>query len=87
VFIGESDNDMITSIKIDNFKSLVDFELPLTQFNCLIGLNGAGKSIVLQAVDFLSRLMIGRMVSWLETRQWSSADLNSKLTSKSNCRC
>jgi len=75
---------MITSIKIDNFKSLVDFELPLTQFNCLIGLNGAGKSTVLQAVDFLSQLMIGSMYSWLETRQWSSADLNSRLTSKSN---
>ena len=33
---------MFLSVKIDNFKSLVDFSLPLAKFNCLIGLNGAG---------------------------------------------
>jgi ABC-type multidrug transport system ATPase subunit len=75
---------MITSIKIDNFKSLVGFDLPLTKFNCLIGLNSSGKSTVLQAIDFLSRLMIGGVDEWLELRHWSSADLNSKLTNKSN---
>jgi predicted ATPase len=75
---------MITSIKIDNFKSLVDFHLPLAKFNCLVGLNGAGKSTVLQAFDFLSQLVKGDITGWLEKRQWSKTELNSALTKKSN---
>jgi AAA15 family ATPase/GTPase len=73
---------MITSIKIDNFKSLVDFELQLSKFNCLVGLNGAGKSTVLQAIDFLSQLIKGDITGWLKERQWDKGDLNSKLTKK-----
>jgi ABC-type cobalamin/Fe3+-siderophores transport system ATPase subunit len=46
----------IVSLHVDNFKSLVDFELPLAKLTCLIGLNGAGKSTVIQALDFASRL-------------------------------
>jgi energy-coupling factor transporter ATP-binding protein EcfA2 len=75
---------MIKSIKIDNFKSLVGFECPLAKFNCLIGLNGAGKSTILQAMDFLSHLMVGDIDQWLEQRAWQKADINSKLTPKSN---
>lgn len=75
---------MIKKIRIDNFKSLVNFELPLAHFTCLVGLNGAGKSTVLQAMDFLSQLMTGDIDDWLKNRQWDSADINSKLTSKSN---
>lgn len=75
---------MITKIKINNFKSLVRFSLELGEFNCLIGLNGSGKSTVLQALDFLSHLMIGDVQEWLKLRQWDSSDLNSKLTNTSN---
>ena len=55
---------MIRKFEIDNFKSLVDFSLPmppnaLGRFVCLIGLNGAGKSTVLQALDF--GLNLGRV--------------------------
>lgn len=75
---------MIKSISIDNFKSLVSFKLELSKFTCLVGLNGAGKSTVLQAMDFLSQLMSGDLDDWLKQRQWDSADINSKLTSKSN---
>jgi len=75
---------MIKSIWIDNFKSLVDFELEFAKFNCLVGLNGSGKSTVLQALDFLSSLMMGNLEEWLKKRHWESADLNSKLTKKSN---
>lgn len=53
---------MIKSIKIDNFKSLVDFKLDFAKFTCLVGLNGSGKSTVLQAMDFLSQLM---QVMWM----------------------
>lgn len=75
---------MITKIRANNFKSLVDFDIHLSKFNCLVGLNGSGKSTVLQFVDFLSRLMIGDIEGWLESRQWKAADLNSKISKKSN---
>jgi predicted ATPase len=74
----------IKRINVDNFKSLVDFYLPLTKFNCLVGLNGAGKSTVLQFFDFLSQQVKGDIDGWLEKRQWKPSDLNSKLTRKQN---
>ncbi len=75
---------MITSIWIDNFKSLVDFKIELAKFNCVVGLNGAGKSTLLHALDFISQLMVGNISDWLDSRDWKSSDLNSKLTRKSN---
>lgn len=75
---------MITHIYIDNFKSLVEFNLDLGEFNCLVGLNGSGKSTVLHALDFLSQLMKGDLDEWLSRRKWDAADINSKLTAKSN---
>jgi predicted ATPase len=74
----------ITGFQIDNFKSLVSFELPIAKLTCLIGLNGAGKSTVIQAVDFASRMFMGRVDYWLSDRGWKEADLNSKLVRKSN---
>ena len=75
---------MIHQIRIDNFKSLVDFEIRLASFTCLVGLNGAGKSTVLQALDFISQQMRGDIDGWLEQRQWVPGDLDSKLTAKKN---
>jgi predicted ATPase len=74
----------IKSIKVDNFKSLVNFELPLAKFNCLVGLNGSGKSTILQFFDFLSQQFRGDLSGWLKKRQWEASDLNSKLTRKKN---
>ncbi|MGL5027029.1 MAG: AAA family ATPase, partial [Shewanella oncorhynchi] len=75
---------MLTHFEIDNFKSLVGFSLPLSRFNCLIGLNGAGKTTVLQALDFASHVMSGEVRAWLDARGWSAADLTSRLGNKSN---
>ena len=75
---------MIKSIWIDNFKSLVDFKLELSHFTCLVGLNGAGKSTVLQSMDFIAQLMSGDLHGWLKERQWNKSDINSKLTKASN---
>ena len=75
---------MIESIYVTNFKSLGKVELKLEKFTCLIGMNGAGKSTVLQAIDFISQLMIGRVDEWLDARGWSVADLNCKLRKESN---
>jgi predicted ATPase len=74
----------IKSIKVDNFKSLVNFELPLAKFNCLVGLNGSGKSTILQFFDFLSQQFRGDLSGWLKKRQWEASDINSKLTRKHN---
>ncbi len=75
---------MLTRFEIDNFKSLVGFSLPLSRFNCLIGLNGAGKTTLLQALDFASHVMSGEVKEWLDARGWSAADLTSRLGNKSN---
>lgn len=83
-FCSAGESMRITHLYVDNFKSLVELDLPLADFTCLIGLNGSGKSTVLQAVDFLSHLFKGRVSRWLDQRQWKPADLNSKLIRKSN---
>jgi predicted ATPase len=75
---------IIKRIKIYNFKSLVNFEMPLAKFNCLVGLNGSGKSTVLQFFDFLAQQVRGDIKGWLSKRQWIASDINSKLTSKKN---
>ncbi|MBF0468019.1 MAG: AAA family ATPase [Desulfamplus sp.] len=74
----------IKHIKVDNFKSLVDFELPLAKFNCIVGLNGSGKTTILQFFDFLSQQVRGKFKEWLNKRHWESSDINSKLTKKLN---
>ncbi|MEF8766788.1 MAG: AAA family ATPase [Candidatus Accumulibacter phosphatis] len=75
---------MIRSVRVINFKSLAAVEIPLGHFNCLVGMNGAGKSTVLQALDFLSQLMRGDVQGWLDQRGWSAADLNCKLRKERN---
>lgn len=78
---------MITRFHVENFKSLVDFDLPeephqLGPFVCLVGMNGSGKTTVLQAFDFLAQLVHGRMDEWLERRGWVSYDLASRIPKK-----
>lgn len=75
---------MIEQIAVRNFKSLAQFRLRLERFNCLVGMNGAGKSTVLQAIDFIAQLMEGRIDEWLTRREWSASELNCKLRPESN---
>ena len=77
---------MITRFQVDNFKSLINFKLRLSKFSCLIGLNGAGKSSVLQALDFTSALMSGDVTEWLKKRNWDVKDLDSKLVGRRNIK-
>ncbi len=70
---------MLEIFNVHNFKSLVNFEMRLSRFNVLIGMNGAGKSTILQGIDFMSQLMYGKMDDWLASRYWTAADLPSKL--------
>lgn len=77
---------MIVQIRIANFKSIGEITLRLGKFNCLIGMNGAGKSTLLQALDFISQLMSGEVANWLESRGWTSQELNSKLRKENNIK-
>ncbi len=72
----------IQSIETNNFKSLVDFKIDLQEFTCLVGLNGSGKSTVLQLIDFIGQQVRGDIDGWLKERHWVSSDLNSRLTKK-----
>ncbi|WP_305455459.1 AAA family ATPase [Photobacterium leiognathi] len=69
---------MIKRISVSAFKSLVDFELNLdSKFNCIIGLNGAGKSSVLQLLSYVSALIDGKVDCWLSERGWEEKDVAS----------
>ena len=66
---------MIRKIKVSAFKSLVDFEIELGKFNCIIGLNGAGKSSVLQLISYISSIFRGDLDQWLSQRQWQANEV------------
>lgn len=72
---------MITSIYINNFKSLQDCSVSLDKLTCLVGLNGAGKSTLLQACGFIAAVMRGEEAAWLNERHWHWKDLGTKLPS------
>lgn len=75
---------MIKSLRMSNFKSLVDFSLLLPKFTVLIGMNGSGKTTILQAFDFVSQLMDGKLEQWLSSRGWTIADLGSRFSNNTN---
>lgn len=72
---------MITSIYINNFKSLQDCWLNLDKLTCLVGLNGAGKSTLLQGCGFIAAVMRGEEAAWLNERQWQWKDIGTQLPS------
>ena len=67
---------------INNFKSLDNFELYFSKFTCLIGLNSAGKSTILQVIDFISQQMKGDITGWLEERNWEAKELKNGFSDK-----
>lgn len=75
---------MIKQIAIKNFKSLAEIIITLDKFNCFIGMNGAGKTTILQALDFAAHVLNGEVQIWLDNRGWSIHDLNCKLRKENN---
>jgi predicted ATPase len=61
---------------------LKNFKLEFSKFTCLIGLNSAGKSTILQAIDFISQQMNGNISQWLKDRNWETNELTFKLEKK-----
>lgn len=52
---------MLTSLHIQNYKSIHDLNLELGRVNVFIGENGCGKSNILEAVGLLSTIKAGRL--------------------------
>lgn len=50
---------MLARVHIDNYKALVNFDLPLPQRCLFLGANGSGKSSVFEVVELLRGLMQG----------------------------
>src|SRR6266511_6304995 len=47
---------MLTRLKVDGFKNLIDVDVYFGPFTCVAGANGVGKSNVFDAIRFLSAL-------------------------------
>ena len=77
---------MITSLNIENFKSLNDFNLSFSSFNVLVGNNASGKSSVLHALDFLLRSVSEDFSSVIAQRGLTVSDIVSKLRPKRQIR-
>ena len=56
---------MLTTIAIENYRSLRDLRLPLEQLNVLTGANGTGKSSVYRALRLLADCASGRVIASL----------------------
>lgn len=69
--------NMLTRIHVKNFKSLFDTEIPFSKNSFIIGLNGAGKTSILQVIDFLSVICRGEgaIEQWIKERGWDKKDL------------
>ncbi len=67
--------NMLKRIRIRNFKSLEDTEIKFSKNSFLIGMNGTGKTTILQVIDFLSAISSGEVEEWLKARGWVKKDL------------
>ena len=75
---------MIKSLEIHNFKSLHDFSIDFDKLTCLVGLNGSGKSTILQALGFLSSVMSGTVKEWMGKHSWEGKEIRSSIVSDSS---
>lgn len=69
---------MLTSLEIDNFKSLCKFKVDFSPLTVLIGNNSSGKSSVLHAIGLLMHFAEGNLTEYLIIRNWTPSELKSK---------
>ena len=70
----------------DNFKSMNNFEMTFGDYVIVIGNNSAGKTTVLQALDFLRFACTSTIEDYLECHSFRPNDLFSKFQSKKTIR-
>ena len=66
--------NMIKQFKVTNFKSLHKTKIDLSKNTFFIGINGSGKTTILQAIDFLSVIADGKVEEWLDRRGWQKQE-------------
>jgi AAA15 family ATPase/GTPase len=76
---------MFTRLELSQFKSIQNLKIDLGKINGFVGMNGSGKSTILQAFDFISQMIIGNFDAWIESREWDRlSDIQNKHTHKSH---
>ena len=70
---------MLTRLKVNGFKNLVDVDIRFGPFTCIAGANGVGKSNLFDAIRFLSMLADGRSLieAGMSVRDGTMADVRS----------
>ena len=58
---GDILRTMLTRLRVSGFKNLVDIDISFGPFTCIAGANGVGKSNLLDAIVFLSKLSDGSL--------------------------
>ncbi|MEV4422366.1 ATP-binding protein [Patulibacter sp. NPDC049589] len=66
---------MLRLLRIDAFKAYAGQSIPLEPTNVLVGVNGSGKTSVLQAVEFLHGLVAHDLRTQLASHRWTYRDL------------
>lgn len=74
---------MIKRIYVDNFKSLVNFSTDMRDMTVFIGNNSAGKSSVLQAIQFICGSIKEDYAVLLSKRNWMVQNVKSKCSGSS----
>lgn len=71
---------MIEKIIIERFKNITKIELPLDNINILVGSNNAGKSSILQSIQFAVSIAQTTSLDEFRTARWKHGKLSTSLT-------
>lgn len=71
---------MIETITIERFKNIEKIELPLDKINILVGANNAGKSSILQSIQFAISIAQTTSLDEFKSTNWKANKLSTSLT-------
>ena len=71
---------MLKKLWVNNFKALNNFQISLSPFTVIVGINAAGKSSVLQVLEFLAKCVEEDFEIINERRGQQVGDIKSKLS-------
>ena len=65
-------NNLLSNLRIQGFKSIKDLDLPMTPINILIGANGSGKTNLISLFTFLRHLSEGKLQNYVEKQGFAN---------------